>query len=50
MLRIKKAAIDEFMETQKQFPVIEKGNLVHIVYRGEVKDLAIGGDLMNAGE
>ncbi len=46
----KKAAIDKFMETQKQFPVIEKGNLVHIVYRGEVKDLAIGGDLMNAGE
>jgi len=46
----KKSVIDKFMEAQKQFPVIEKDNLVHIVYRGEVKDLAIGGDLMNARE
>ena len=45
----KKAKIDAFMAQQKQFPIIEGADMAHIVYRGEVKDLAISGDMMDVG-
>jgi enterochelin esterase-like enzyme/outer membrane protein assembly factor BamB len=46
----KKALIDEFMAAQKQFPIIEGEDFAHFVYRGEVKDLAINGDMFNIGQ
>ena len=44
----KSAMIDDFMSRQTQFPVIEGSNQVHIVYRGEVKDLVISGDMTSS--
>ncbi|HEX9654584.1 MAG TPA: PQQ-binding-like beta-propeller repeat protein, partial [bacterium] len=46
----KKALVDEFMASQKQFPIVDGEDLVHFVYRGEVKDLAINGDMFNIGQ
>ncbi len=46
----KKALIDDFMKSQKQFPITEGEDLVHFVYRGEAKDLAINGDMFNNGQ
>ncbi len=37
----KTVLVDEFMEAQKQFPIIEGDNLVHFVYRGESQNLVI---------
>ena len=45
----KQALIDEFIQSQKEFPVIEGENLVHFVYHGEVKDLVITGDMFDQG-
>lgn len=42
----KKELIDEFMNSQKQFPVIEGENLAHFVFRGESNDMAIAGDML----
>ena len=42
--------IDEFVSAQKQFPIIENARLVHVVYRGEVNDLAIRGDMLDSGK
>lgn len=43
----KKQLIDEFMAKQKSFPVIEGKKYAHIIHRGEVKDVAVGGDMMD---
>ena len=42
--------IDEFMSGQKHFPIIENDTWVHVVYRGEVRDLAIRGDMLDSGK
>lgn len=42
----KQPLIDEFMSAQKAFPIIEGDNLVHFVYRGDAKDLAVSGDML----
>ena len=39
----KKALIDKFMHSHKQFPIFEGDRLVHFVYRGQVEDIAIRG-------
>ncbi|MCG8608701.1 PQQ-binding-like beta-propeller repeat protein [bacterium] len=46
----KKAKIDDYMAEQKRFPIVEGDDTVHLVYRGDVKDLAISGDFMNVGD
>jgi enterochelin esterase-like enzyme/outer membrane protein assembly factor BamB len=42
--------VDEFFRTQKQFPIIEGERTVHVVYRGHEQDLAVEGDMLEAGE
>lgn len=39
------AAAEAFLESQKEFPIID-GNTVHFIYRGAAKDVAIIGDLV----
>jgi enterochelin esterase-like enzyme len=46
----KRARIDQFINSQKQFPVIEGDSLVHIIYRGEARDVALRGDMFDAGD
>ncbi|NIR50193.1 PQQ-binding-like beta-propeller repeat protein [candidate division KSB1 bacterium] len=46
----KKPLVDEFMKSQKRFPVIEDNRFAHIIYRGEAKDVAVVGDMLNAGQ
>ncbi|MCP4662369.1 MAG: PQQ-binding-like beta-propeller repeat protein, partial [bacterium] len=46
----KKAVIDEFMSAHQQFPIIEGEDLVHFVYRGEVVDLALAGNMLAGDE
>lgn len=41
----KKELIDKFIAAQKEFPIVEGNNLVHIVYRGKANDLALRGDM-----
>lgn len=41
----KSAMIDEFMSSQKQFPVIEGDNMVHFISRDKATDMAIVGDI-----
>jgi len=36
------------MSAQKEFPIIEGNSLVHFVYRGPAKDLAVAGDMIGA--
>jgi len=43
----KPAAVDAFMKTVKEFPLVE-GDTVHFLYRGKGSDLAIGSDLFGA--
>lgn len=40
--------IEEFLSAQKRFPIIEDDTQVHVVYRGEVSDLAIRGDMLDS--
>ncbi|MCP3980601.1 MAG: PQQ-binding-like beta-propeller repeat protein [bacterium] len=40
--------VDEFMKSQKNFPVVESNGVVHFVYRGPGNDLAVGGDMIGA--
>jgi enterochelin esterase family protein len=42
----KKSLVDEFMASQKEFPLIEGDNIVHFIYRGEAEDMALMGDLV----
>jgi enterochelin esterase-like enzyme/outer membrane protein assembly factor BamB len=37
--------IDEFMNAQERFPIVERNELVHFVYRGNVDDVAITGTM-----
>jgi outer membrane protein assembly factor BamB/enterochelin esterase-like enzyme len=46
----KPARIRRWITEQTAFPVIEKGRWVHYVYVGEAKDLAIKGDMLEAGD
>ncbi|MCP4663698.1 MAG: PQQ-binding-like beta-propeller repeat protein [bacterium] len=38
--------IDEFMASHPELPLVEGEDLVHFVYRGEVEDLALAGDMV----
>ena len=44
----KGAVVDHFLESIDQFPLIERENRVHFMYRGPGADLAIAGDLIGA--
>ncbi|NUO83336.1 PQQ-binding-like beta-propeller repeat protein, partial [candidate division KSB1 bacterium] len=46
----KKALIADFMQSHQQFPIIEGDSLVHIIYFGEARDLALRGDMFADGE
>jgi enterochelin esterase-like enzyme/outer membrane protein assembly factor BamB len=46
----KRALIDKFINSQKQFPIIEGDSLVHIIYRGEARDVALRGYMFDAGD
>jgi enterochelin esterase-like enzyme/outer membrane protein assembly factor BamB len=46
----KRALIDRFINSQKQFPVIEGDSLVHIIYHGEARDVALRGDMFDYGD
>lgn len=46
----KRVQIDQFINSQKQFPLIEGDSLAHIIYRGEARDVALRGDMFDAGE
>ncbi|MGH7494135.1 MAG: PQQ-binding-like beta-propeller repeat protein [bacterium] len=46
----KRALVDAFMNSQKQFPIIEGDSLVHIIYRCEARDVALRGDMFEAGD
>ena len=45
----KKALVNEFLEQQESFPVLEN-EFVHFVYRGNAEDVAIEGSMMDRGE
>ena len=46
----KSEMLERFMRQQPTFPIIEENRYVHVVYRGEVEDLAISGDMIESGE
>ncbi len=46
----KNAAVEAFMKAQTSFPIIEDNKLAHFVYRGQVEDLAIMGDMFDLGQ
>lgn len=46
----KNAAVEAFMKAQTSFPIIENERLAHFVYRGQVDDLAIMGDMFDLGQ
>jgi enterochelin esterase-like enzyme/outer membrane protein assembly factor BamB len=46
----KRALIDEFIKSQKQFPVIEGDSLAHIIYYGEAREVALRGDMFDFGD
>ena len=46
----KSEMLERFMAQQPTFPIIEEDRYVHVVYRGEVEDLAILGDMIESGE
>ena len=46
----KTAVLDEFMSSQQQFPILEGDSLVHFVYRGKVKDIAVAVSMMEVHE
>ena len=48
--RNKTEMLEHFMKQQHRFPIIEDNRYVHVVYRGEVEDLAISGDMIESGE
>jgi len=41
----KERLVDEFLESQRQFPIVEADRLVHFVYRGPATDVAIRGGM-----
>jgi outer membrane protein assembly factor BamB len=46
----RKALIDQLFEEHQSFPIIEGEGMVHVVYRDQVEDIAISGDLLQNGE
>ncbi|MEE8170409.1 MAG: alpha/beta hydrolase-fold protein, partial [Phycisphaerae bacterium] len=44
----KKAVVDRFIESQREFPLIEGDDRLHFIYRGPAEDLAVAGDLFGA--
>ncbi|MFT5048857.1 MAG: outer membrane protein assembly factor BamB [Chlamydiales bacterium] len=42
------AVIEAFMEAQEQFPILEDGQM-HIVYRGDVQEVAVAGTMIDGG-
>lgn len=46
----KQILIDKFLKTQKSFPVIEDERFAHIIYNGEVKDIAMVGNMLAPGQ
>ncbi len=46
----KKAAIDSFMAGFDRFPIVENDRMVHFVYRGKAKDVAVRGSMIASGE
>ena len=42
----KKQFVDQFISSQKEFPLVESPNRVTFLYRGEAEDVAITGDLL----
>ena len=42
--------VDQFILAQRQFPVIEGERTAHVVFKGQVKDVAVEGDMLEAGE
>ncbi len=48
--RAKERMVDDFMDSQESFPVIEGEGKVHFVYRGEVEDVALLGSMLDDGE
>lgn len=43
------ARVTAWLDSQKRFPVVEGDSTVHIVYRGDVKDLVLAGDMLETG-
>jgi len=41
--------VQDYLAKQKAFPVVEGKNKVHILFHGEVEDIAITGDMVEAG-
>jgi len=46
----KKAAIDAYLGKISRFPIIEDNRFVHVVHRGDAKDVAISGDMFTSGQ
>lgn len=46
----KKTMIDKFMASHASFPIVEDGRLVHFVFRGDVTDVGILGNMLAQGE
>jgi outer membrane protein assembly factor BamB/enterochelin esterase-like enzyme len=44
----KSERIDEFLEKQARFPLIEEDRIAHILYRGEAKEVALRGGMLGA--
>ena len=42
----KTALVDEFFASRESFPIVED-NMVHVVYRGDVEDIAIAGTMLD---
>ena len=40
----KKRLIDEFVSSQKSFPIVEANKIVHFIYKGDAEDLALKAD------
>ncbi|MGH7494490.1 MAG: PQQ-binding-like beta-propeller repeat protein [bacterium] len=46
----KNGAVAEYIKSQSAFPIVENDRLAHFVYRGQVEDLAIMGDMFDTGQ
>lgn len=46
----KSEMLQRFMNQHTSFPIIEDNKYVHVVYQGEVEDLAISGDMIDSGD
>jgi enterochelin esterase-like enzyme/outer membrane protein assembly factor BamB len=44
------AMVDQFFEEHQSFPIIEGERKVHVIYRDQVEDIAITGDILQNGE